>query len=125
MCVTICGRFAPNEVGVEGKGIKSNALRQLNLVQISRKMVNMMLRLRYTDSRNDFSNTLWKMSLFTPEVNKIYKLPSTTIIEVCLSASLIHSIKAFKKDLLSLEAFPKSCSISNNILFQSFSPIQL
>ena len=38
MCVTICGRFVPNEGGVGGKGIKGNALRRLNVVQISRKV---------------------------------------------------------------------------------------
>ena len=37
MCVTVCGRFVPNEGGVGGKGIKGNALRRLNMVQISRK----------------------------------------------------------------------------------------
>ena len=31
MCVTICGRFAPNEGRIGGKGIKGNALCNLNL----------------------------------------------------------------------------------------------
>ena len=58
MCVTICGRFVPNEGGVGGKDIKGNVLCQLNLVQISRKLVNTTLWRRYADGRNDFSNTL-------------------------------------------------------------------
>ena len=54
---TVCGRLnyltddLPNEGGVGGKGIKGNALRRLNLTQISRKMGR-------TDGGNDFSNTL-------------------------------------------------------------------
>ncbi len=54
---TVCGRLnhltddVPNEGGVGGKGIKGNALRRLNLTQISRKMGR-------TDGGNDFSNTL-------------------------------------------------------------------
>ena len=45
MYVTVCGRLnhltddVPNEGGVGGKGIKGNALRRLNAVQISRKVV--------------------------------------------------------------------------------------
>ena len=56
MYVTVCGRLShltddlPNEGGVGGKGIKGNALRRLNLTQISRKMGR-------TDGGNDFSNT--------------------------------------------------------------------
>ncbi len=54
---TVCGRLnyltddLPNEGVVGGKGIKGNALRRLNLTQISRKMGR-------TDGGNDFSNTL-------------------------------------------------------------------
>ena len=51
MCVTICGRFVPNEGGVGGKGIKCNALRRLNVVQISRKVGRI-------DGGNEFWNTL-------------------------------------------------------------------
>ena len=51
MYVTVCGRFVPNEGGVGGKGIKGNALRRLNAVQISRKVGRI-------DGGNDFSNTL-------------------------------------------------------------------
>ncbi len=58
MYVTVCGRFVPNEGGVGGKGIKGNALRRLNAVQISRKVVNTTLWRRYIDGGNDFSNTL-------------------------------------------------------------------
>ena len=64
MYVTVCGRLnhltddVPNEGGVGGKGIKGNALRRLNAVQISRKVVNTMLWRRYIDGGNDFSNTL-------------------------------------------------------------------
>ncbi|MDE6620038.1 MAG: hypothetical protein K2K74_06040, partial [Lachnospiraceae bacterium] len=58
MCVTICGRFVPNEGRIEGKGIKGNTLCNLNLVQISRKVVNTTRTRRYADGRNDFSNTL-------------------------------------------------------------------
>ena len=47
MCVTVCGRFVPNEGGVGGKGIKCNALRRLNVVQISRKVGRI-------DGGNDF-----------------------------------------------------------------------
>ncbi len=45
MCGTVCGRLnhltddVSNEGGVGGKGIKGNALRRLNLTQISRKVV--------------------------------------------------------------------------------------
>ena len=58
MCVTICGRFVPNEGGVGGKGIKGNALRRLNVVQISRKVVNATHTRRYADGGNEFWNTL-------------------------------------------------------------------
>ncbi len=64
MCDTVCGRLnhltddLPNEGDVAGKGIKGNALRRLNMVQISRKMVNTTLWRRYIDGGNDFSNTL-------------------------------------------------------------------
>ena len=64
MYVTVCGRLShltddlPNEGGVGGKGIKGNALRRLNAVQISRKVVNTTLWRRYIDGGNDFSNTL-------------------------------------------------------------------
>ena len=58
MCVTICGRFVPNEGGVGGKGIKCNALRRLNVVQISRKVVNATHTRRYADGGNVFSDTL-------------------------------------------------------------------
>ena len=51
MCVTICGRFVPNEGRIGGKGIKDNALCNLNLAQISRKVGR-------ADVRNEFSNTL-------------------------------------------------------------------
>ena len=47
MYVTVCGRFVPNEGGVGGKGIKGNALRRLNVVQISRKVGRI-------DGGNDF-----------------------------------------------------------------------
>ena len=47
-----------NEGGVGGKGIKGNALRRLNAVQISRKVVNATHTRRYADVRNEFSNTL-------------------------------------------------------------------
>ncbi len=61
---TVCGRLnhltddVPNEGGVGGKGIKGNALRRLNAVQISRKVVNTTLWRCYIDGGNDFSNTL-------------------------------------------------------------------
>jgi hypothetical protein len=64
MCGTVCGRLnhltddVPNEGGIGGKGIKGNVLRRLNMVQISRKVVNTTLWRRYTDGGNDFSNTL-------------------------------------------------------------------
>ncbi|MDE6619381.1 MAG: hypothetical protein K2K74_02625, partial [Lachnospiraceae bacterium] len=58
MCVTFCGRFVPNEGRIEGKGMKGNALCNLNLAQISRKVVNTTHTRRYTGGRNDFSNTL-------------------------------------------------------------------
>ena len=56
MCVTVCGRFVPNEGGVGGKGIKGNALRRLNMVQISRKVVNATHTRRYADGGNDGCN---------------------------------------------------------------------
>ena len=64
MYVTVCGRLShltddlPNEGGVGGKGIKGNALRRLNVVQISRKVVNATHTRRYADGGNVFSNTL-------------------------------------------------------------------